>query len=86
MLGDEPLATGTPVNMWTCEEDGAAPDALIQAPVELADTGRKILVSQKKAQLQSSGLALLAGRRSVAVFTTFQQTGEEVLSSNLQSE
>lgn len=26
----KPLATGTPVNMWTCEEDGAAPDALIQ--------------------------------------------------------
>jgi hypothetical protein len=26
----KPLATGTPVNMWTCEEDGAAPDALLQ--------------------------------------------------------
>jgi prepilin-type processing-associated H-X9-DG protein len=33
----KPLATGTPVNMWTCEEDGAAPDACSNA----CRTGRR---------------------------------------------
>jgi prepilin-type processing-associated H-X9-DG protein len=38
----KPLATGTPVNMWTCEEDGPLPTP-DPTPVELAEHWSKNL-------------------------------------------